>query len=67
MNLGCDFFTLFVLSNDFLSNLYGEYSLEVIQHDSMWSLCLLKVHILVNIEPAQKQNQVPTSHSWALD
>ena len=33
----------------------------------MWSLCLLKVHSLVNIEPAQSQNQVPTSHSWAID
>ena len=37
-----------------------------LKHDSMCSLCLLEMHSLVNIEPAQRQNQVPTSHSWAI-
>ena len=38
-----------------------------LKHDSMCSLCLLEMHSLVYIEPAQRQNQVPTSHSWAID
>ena len=38
-----------------------------LKHDSMCSLCLLEMHSLVYIEPAQRQNQVPTSYSWAID